>query len=179
LLKPALADGSLSCIGSTTFKEYRTHFEKDRALARRFQKIDVSEPSIGETVEILRGLKTKYEEFHHVTYSDESLKAAAELSSKHIQARQLPDKAIDVLDEAGSRARTFATSPEVLHLGVEEIEATVAKMAQVPVKSVNSSDRARLKDLDKQLKSVIFGQDQAIYKVVNAIKMSRTGLGRD
>jgi ATP-dependent Clp protease ATP-binding subunit ClpA len=179
LLKPALADGSLSCIGSTTFKEYRTHFEKDRALARRFQKIDVNEPTVEQTVEILRGLKTKYEEFHHVTYTDESLRAAAELSSKHIQSRHLPDKAIDVLDEAGSRVRTFATSPDLIHLGTEEIEATVARMAQVPVKSVNASDRVKLKDLDKQLKAVIFGQDAAINKVVNSIKMSRTGLGRD
>jgi ATP-dependent Clp protease ATP-binding subunit ClpA len=179
LLKPSLADGSLSCIGSTTFKEYRTHFEKDRALARRFQKIDVLEPTVEQTVEILRGLKSRYEEFHHVTFTDEALKAAAELSSKHIHARHLPDKAIDVLDEAGAQARTFATTPELLALGVAEIEGTVAKMAQVPVKSVNSGDRAKLKDLDKQLKSLIFGQDAAINKVVSAIKMSRTGLGRE
>lgn len=178
LLKPALADGSLSCIGSTTFKEYRTHFEKDRALARRFQKIDVSEPSVDQAYEILKGLKTRYEEFHNVTYTDESLKAAAELSAKHIQSRQLPDKAIDVLDEAGSHARTFAQNPEVIHLGTEQIEATVARMAHVPVKSVTAQDRTKLRDLDKQLKSVIFGQDSAINKVVNAIKMSRTGLGR-
>lgn len=179
LLKPALADGSLSCIGSTTFKEYRTHFEKDRALVRRFQKIDVNEPTIEQTVEILKGLKSRYEEFHHVTFSDEALRAAAELSAKHIQARQLPDKAIDVLDEAGSRARTFSPSPDLIHLGIEEIQATVARMAQVPVKSVNASDKAKLKDLEKQLKSVIFGQDNAIGKLVNSIKMSRTGLGRD
>ncbi len=179
LLKPSLADGSLSCIGSTTFKEYRTHFEKDRALARRFQKIDVQEPSLEQTVEILKGLKTRYEEFHHVTFTDEALKAAAELASKHIQSRQLPDKAIDVLDEAGSRARTFATSPDVIHLNVEDMEATVARMAQVPVKSVNASDRQKLRDLDKQLKSLIFGQDTAIHKLVSSIKMSRTGLGRD
>jgi ATP-dependent Clp protease ATP-binding subunit ClpA len=179
LLKPALADGSISCIGSTTFKEYRTHFEKDRALVRRFQKIDVHEPTLDQTVEILRGLKSRYEEFHQVTYSDEALKAATELSSKHIQGRQLPDKAIDVLDESGSRARTFSTSPEVIHLGVEEMEATVAHMAQVPVKSVNSSDRVKLRDLDKQLRSVIFGQDTAIQKLVTSIKLSRTGLGRE
>lgn len=179
LLKPALADGSLSCIGSTTFKEYRTHFEKDRALARRFQKIDVHEPSLEQTVEILKGLKSRYEDFHHVTFTDDALKAAAELSSKHIQSRQLPDKAIDVLDEAGSRARTFATSPDVIHLNVEDMETTVARMAQVPVKSVNASDRQKLRDLDKQLKSLIFGQDVAIHKLVASIKMSRTGLGRD
>lgn len=179
LLKPALTDGSLSCIGSTTFKEYRTHFEKDRALARRFQKIDVNEPSIEQTVEILRGLKTHYEQFHHVTFTDEALRASAELSAKHIQQRHLPDKAIDVLDEAGSRARTFADKPEIIHLGIEEVEATVARMAGVPVKSVTSSDRQKLKDLDKQLKAVIFGQDGAINKVVASIKMSRTGLGRD
>lgn len=179
LLKPSLADGSLSCIGSTTFKEYRQHFEKDRALARRFQIIDVNEPSIDQTVEILKGLRPRYEEFHHVTFTDEALKAAAELSSKHIQQRHLPDKAIDVLDEAGSRARTFAESPEIIKLDVEQIEATVARMAQIPVKSVSSSDRQKLKDLEKQLKSVIFGQDKAVHKVVNAIKMSRTGLGRD
>lgn len=179
LLKPSLADGSLSCIGSTTFKEYRTHFEKDRALARRFQKIDVNEPTLEQTVEILRGLKSRYEEFHTVTYTDDALKAAAELSSKHIQGRQLPDKAIDVLDEAGSRLRTFAPTPDLIPIGVEEIETTVAKMAQVPVKSVNSSDRAKLRDLEKQLKAVIFGQDPAIHKVVSSIKMSRTGLGRE
>ncbi|MGE0528000.1 MAG: ATP-dependent Clp protease ATP-binding subunit ClpA [Bdellovibrionales bacterium] len=179
LLKPALADGSLSCIGSTTFKEYRTHFEKDRALARRFQKIDVGEPTVEQTVEILRGLKTRYEEFHHVTFTDDALKAAAELSAKHIQARHLPDKAIDVLDEAGARARTFAEAPDIVHLGVEEIEATVARMAGVPVKSVTASDRQKLKDLDRQLKAVIFGQDKAINKVVASIKMSRTGLGRE
>ncbi len=179
LLKPSLTDGSLSVIGSTTFKEYRTHFEKDRALARRFQKIDVSEPSIEQTVEILRGLKTRYEEYHNVTFSDESLKAAAELAAKHIQQRHLPDKAIDVLDEAGSRIRTFATTPDVVHLTVEDIEITVAKMAAIPVKSVNTADRQKLRDLDKQLKAVIFGQDNAINKVVNAIKLSRTGLGRE
>jgi ATP-dependent Clp protease ATP-binding subunit ClpA len=178
LLKPALADGSLSCIGSTTFKEYRTHFEKDRALARRFQKIDVNEPTVDQAYEILKGLKSRYEEFHQVTYTDDSLKAAAELSSKHIQSRHLPDKAIDVLDEAGSHARTFATSPDVIHLTTEHMESTVARMAQVPVKSVTVQDRNKLRDLDKQLKSVIFGQDAAINKVVNAIKMSRTGLGR-
>jgi ATP-dependent Clp protease ATP-binding subunit ClpA len=179
LLKPALADGSLSCIGSTTFKEYRTHFEKDRALVRRFQKIDVNEPTVEQTVEILKGLKSRYEEFHQVTFSEDALRAAAELSTKHIQARHLPDKAIDVLDEAGSRVRTFATSPDVIHLGVDDIQATVARMAQVPVKSVNASDRQKLKDLDKQLKSVIFGQDAAIGKLVTSIKMSRTGLGRE
>ncbi len=179
LLKPALADGSLSCIGSTTFKEYRTHFEKDRALARRFQRIDVPEPTIEQTFEILKGLKTRYEEFHHVTYTEEALKAAAELSAKHIQGRQLPDKAIDVLDEAGSHARTFADSPDIVKLDVPEIESTVARMAQVPVKSVTASDRQKLKDLDKQLRSVIFGQDNAINKLVNSIKMARTGLGRD
>ena len=179
LLKPALADGSLSCIGSTTFKEYRTHFEKDRALARRFQKIDVAEPTIEQATEILRGLKSRYEEFHQVTFTDDALKAAAELSSKHIQTRHLPDKAIDVLDEAGSQARTFATTPDVIALGTPEIEITVAKMAQIPIKSVSSADKQKLKDLDKQLKSVIFGQDQAIHKVVSAIKMSRTGLGRE
>ncbi len=179
LLKPALADGSLSCIGSTTFKEYRTHFEKDRALARRFQKIDVNEPSLDQTVEILKGLKSRYEDFHHVTFTDSALKAAAELSSKHIQGRQLPDKAIDVLDEAGSHARTFATSPDIIHLDVEQMENTVAKMAQVPVKSVNASDRVKLRDLDKQLRAVIFGQDNAIQKLVTSIKMSRTGLSRE
>ncbi len=179
LLKPALTDGSLSVIGSTTFREYRTHFEKDRALARRFQVIDVREPTIDQTVEILKGLRSRYEEYHHVTYSDESLKAAAELSAKHIQQRHLPDKAIDVLDEAGARARTFADKPDVIALDVEQIEATIAHMAHIPVKSVSSSDRNKLKDLDKQLRSVIFGQDKAIQKVVASIKMARTGLGRE
>lgn len=179
LLKPALADGSLSCIGSTTFKEYRTHFEKDRALARRFQKIDVQEPTIEQAIEILRGLKSRYEEFHNVVFTDDALKSAVELSAKHISSRHLPDKAIDVLDEAGSRARTFSSSPETITLGLEEIEATVARMAQIPVKSVTASDRQKLKDLDKQLKAVIFGQDAAINKLVSSIKMSRTGLGRE
>lgn len=179
LLKPALADGTLSCIGSTTFKEYRAHFEKDRALARRFQKIDVTEPSVEQAVEILKGLRKHYEEFHHVTYSDEAVRAAAELSARHMQGRQLPDKAIDVLDEAGSKARTFASSPDLIKIDVAEIEQTVARMAQIPAKSVTSSDRTKLRDLDKQLKTIIFGQDQAIDKVINSIKLSRTGLGRE
>lgn len=179
LLKPALANGSLSCIGSTTYKEYRQHFEKDRALARRFQKIDVKEPSVEDAIKILEGLKPKYEEHHNVKYSSAAIKAAAELSARYIQGRHLPDKAIDVLDEVGARVRIQSKNNEVRHIKVTDVEKVVSSMAQVPSQSVNSQDKTQLRDLDKNLKSVVFGQDRAIEAVVTAIKLSRTGLGRD
>jgi ATP-dependent Clp protease ATP-binding subunit ClpA len=175
LLKPALQAGTLRCIGSTTFQDYKGVFEKDRALARRFQKIDVLEPSLDETVEILRGLKKHYEEHHRVTYTPKALRAAAELSAKHINDTLLPDKAVDVIDEAGAMVRlrddgsTRVTSADV--------EAVVAKIARVPTKSVSSTDRDRLAALDIELKQVIFGQDEAIDNLVAAIKLSRSGLG--
>jgi ATP-dependent Clp protease ATP-binding subunit ClpA len=179
LLKPSLANGSLSCIGSTTYKEYRQHFEKDRALSRRFQKIDVREPSVEDTIKILEGLKTRYEEHHNVKYSGGALKAAAELSSRYIPSRHLPDKAIDVIDEAGARVRIQAKDKEVKNIKVTDIEKVVASMAQVPSQTVNSADKNQLRDLEKNLKSVVFGQDDAIGAVATAIKLSRTGLGRE
>lgn len=179
LLKPSLANGSLSCIGSTTYKEYRQHFEKDRALSRRFQKIDVREPSVEETIKILEGLKPKYEEHHNVKYSAAALKAAAELSSRYIQARHLPDKAIDVIDEVGARVRIQAKDSDTKQIKVTDVEKVVASMAQVPVQSVNNQDKTQLRDLEKTLKSTVFGQDKAIEAVATAIKLSRTGLGRE
>ncbi len=179
LLKPGLANGSISCIGSTTYKEYRQHFEKDRALSRRFQKIDVNEPSIEEAVEILEGLKSRYEEHHNVKYSTAAIRAAVELSSRYIQARHLPDKAIDVIDEVGSRTRINAKDKETKTIKVTDVEKVVASMAQVPVQSVSIADKTQLKNLDQTLKSSVFGQDKALEAVTSAIKMSRTGLGRD
>lgn len=179
LLKPGLANGTLSCIGSTTYKEYRQHFEKDRALARRFQKIDVKEPSVEETVKILEGLRERYEQHHNVTYSDGALKAAAELSSRYIQARHLPDKAIDVIDEAGARVRIKSKDEKVKAIRVADIEKVVASIAQVPVQSVNATDKAALKDLEVQMREAVFGQDEAIKRVATAIKLSRSGLGRE
>ena len=176
LLKPALADGSLSCIGSTTYKEFKNHFEKDRALARRFQKIDLKEPTVEETIEILKGLKKNYEDFHQVKYSKSSIEAAAQLSAKHIQGRQLPDKAIDVIDEVGARTRIKSGHKSI---SVKDVERVVAAMAQIPTQSVSASDKEKLKTLQTDLKSVIFGQDSAIDKLVTAIKLSRTGLGRE
>lgn len=179
LLKPGLANGTLSCIGSTTYKEYRQHFEKDRALARRFQKIDVKEPTVEETVKILEGLRERYEEHHNVTYSEGALKAAAELSSRYIQARQLPDKAIDVIDEAGARVRIKSKDDKTKAIRVADIEKVVASMAQVPVQSVNATDKAALKNLEAQMREAVFGQDEAIKRVATSIKLSRSGLGRE
>ncbi|MGI9307801.1 MAG: AAA family ATPase, partial [Gammaproteobacteria bacterium] len=176
LIKPELANGELRCIGSTTYKEYRHIFEKDHALARRFQKIDVPEPSISETVDILKGLRSRFEEYHGVAYADEALEAAVELSSRHINERQLPDKAIDVIDEAGASQRLLAKSERVDKIGVPEIETIVARMARIPSKSVSSSDKALLANLDRDLKLVIFGQDPAIAALSSAIKMARSGL---
>jgi ATP-dependent Clp protease ATP-binding subunit ClpA len=179
LLKPALSDGRLSCIGSTTFKEYRAHFEKDRALARRFQKIEIPEPTSAEAIEILEGLKTRYEEHHNVIYSSEALRTAVELSVRHLQGRHLPDSAIDVVDETGARLRTYAKDEDTISIGPSEISTTVALMAQIPAQSVSTSERESLKELGPKLKSVIFGQDTAIDKLVASIKLSRTGLSRE
>jgi ATP-dependent Clp protease ATP-binding subunit ClpA len=177
LIKPVLASGELRCIGSTTFQEYRGIFEKDRALARRFQKIDIVEPTVGETFEILQGLKPKYESHHGVTYADEALQAAVDLSVKHIGDRLLPDKAIDVIDEAGARQRLLPEAVRKSLIDVEEIETIVAKMARIPTKQVSASDKDVLKNLERNLKMVIFGQDPAIETLTSAIKLARSGLG--
>ncbi len=177
LIKPVLANGELRCIGSTTFDEYRGVFEKDRALARRFQKIDVVEPSVSETVEILNGLKHRFEEHHSVTYVPEALEAAASLSARHINDRHLPDKAIDVIDEAGARQRLRPEDERSETIGVEEIEDVVARMARIPPRQVSRSDRDALKTLERDLKMVVFGQDESIETLASAIKMSRSGLG--
>ena len=176
LIKPALANGELRCIGSTTYREYRHIFEKDHALARRFQKIDVLEPSIAETVEILKGLRSRYAEYHSIEYTDEALVAAAELSARHINERQLPDKAIDVIDEAGASLRLLEESDRPEKVGVAEVEAVVARIARIPAKSVSASDRDVLKSLERDLKLTIFGQDKAITALASAIKMARSGL---
>jgi len=177
LIKPALASGELRCIGSTTFQEYRGIFEKDRALARRFQKIDIVEPTVGETVQILQGLKPKYEAHHGVTYADEALQAAVDLSVKHIGDRLLPDKAIDVIDEAGARQRLLPEGQRKELIDIEEIETIVAKMARIPAKQVSATDKDVLQHLERNLKMVIFGQDPAIETLASAIKLSRSGLG--
>ncbi len=176
LIKPALASGDLRCIGSTTFQEYRGIFEKDRALARRFQKIDIVEPTVGETYEILQGLKPKYEAHHNVTYADDALQAAVDLSVKHIGDRLLPDKAIDVIDEAGARQQLLPEGVRKSLIDVEEIETIVAKMARIPAKQVSTSDKDVLKHLERNLKMVIFGQDPAIETLASAIKLARSGL---
>ncbi|NHA14319.1 ATP-dependent Clp protease ATP-binding subunit ClpA [Thioalkalivibrio sp. XN279] len=176
LIKPVLANGQLRCIGSTTYQEYRGIFEKDHALARRFQKIDVSEPSVPETVEILKGLQSRFEEHHGVKYSEEAIKAAADLSARHINDRHLPDKAIDVIDEAGASLRLQSPDPASAVVDVELIERIVAKMARIPPKSVSASDKDLLKNLERNLKLVIYGQDQAVETLSSAIKMARSGL---
>ncbi len=177
LIKPALASGELRCIGSTTFQEYRGIFEKDRALARRFQKIDIVEPTAGEAFEILQGLKPKYEAHHGVTYADDALRAAVDLSVKHIGDRLLPDKAIDVIDEAGARQRLLPEKERKELIDIEEIETIVTKMARVPAKQVSVSDKDILKHLERNLKMVIFGQEPAIEMLSSAIKLARSGLG--
>ena len=177
LIKPALANGELRCIGSTTFQEYRGIFEKDRALARRFQKIDIVEPTVAETVEILHGLKPKYEQHHAVSYADDAIRAAVDLSVKHIGDRLLPDKAIDVIDEAGARQRVLGPEQRKQVIDVAEIETIVAKMARIPAKQVSATDRDVLQHLDRNLKMVIFGQDAAIGTLTSAIRLARSGLG--
>jgi ATP-dependent Clp protease ATP-binding subunit ClpA len=177
LLKPALSSGSLKCIGATTYTEYRGIFEKDHALSRRFQKIDVTEPSVAETVEILRGLKTRFEAHHGVKYTASALTSAAELSARFINDRHLPDKAIDVIDEAGAAQRILPKSKQKRVISKHEIEEIIAKIARVPAQSVSSTDRTKLQNLDRDLKAVVFGQDQAIDALAASIKMSRSGLG--
>ena len=176
LLKPALASGELRCIGSTTFHDYKQTFERDHALARRFQKIEVQEPSVEDTVKILRGLKKVYEDHHGVVYTRRSLRAAAELSAKHINDRQLPDKAIDVLDEAGARDRMRAEAKRKRRITARDVERVVAKIAKIPERTVSADDQVALHALEPELKKVIYGQDQAIEAIAGAIKLSRSGL---
>lgn len=177
LLKPFLAGGDARCIGSTTHEEYRGIFEKDHALSRRFQKIDVMEPSLEEAVKILRGLKSRFEEYHQVRYSPQALRQAAELSHRYINDRHLPDKAIDVIDEAGAAQRLLPPSRRRKTIGPGEVEAIIAKMARIPPKTVSTSDKDMLRNLERDLKLVVFGQDKAITTLASAIKMSRSGLG--
>ncbi len=176
LLKPALASGTLKCMGSTTYKEFRQHFEKDRALVRRFQKIDVVEPTLDDTIKILKGLKTYYEDFHKLKYTDDAIKAAVELSAKYITDRKLPDKAIDVIDEAGASQMLLPEAKRRKKLGVKDIETVIAKMARIPTKSVSKSDTEGLRSLEDDLKRAVYGQDDAIHQLAAAMKMSRAGL---
>ncbi|OQW91001.1 MAG: ATP-dependent Clp protease ATP-binding subunit ClpA, partial [Beggiatoa sp. IS2] len=176
LIKPVLANGELKCIGSTTYQEYRGIFEKDRALSRRFQKIDVGEPSVEEAVLILQGIKSRFEDHHDIKYARQSLRAAVELSARYINDRHLPDKAIDVIDEAGARQRLQPTSRRKKVISVNDIEHIVAKMARIPSKNVSSSDKDVLRNLDRDLKMVVYGQEEAIATLTTAIKMSRSGL---
>ncbi|EPX80685.1 ATP-dependent Clp protease ATP-binding subunit ClpA [Litoreibacter arenae] len=176
LLKPALQGGKLRCMGSTTYKEFRQHFEKDRALSRRFQKIDVNEPSVDDTIKILKGLKPYFEEHHDIKYTSDAIKSAVELSARYIHDRKLPDKAIDVIDEAGAAQHLVAESKRRKTIGAKEIEAVVAKIARIPPKNVSKDDAEVLKDLEKALKRVVFGQDQAIEALSSAIKLARAGL---
>ncbi|MSP86438.1 MAG: ATP-dependent Clp protease ATP-binding subunit ClpA [Methylotenera sp.] len=178
LLKPALSNGTLKCIGATTYQEYRGVFEKDHALARRFQKIDVAEPSVPETIEILKGLKSRFESYHNVKYATSALITAAELSAKYINDRHLPDKAIDVIDEAGAAQRILPKSKQKKIIGNKEIEDIVAKIARIPPKNISNDDRSALKTLGRDLKAVVFGQDKAIEVLTSAIKMARSGLGQ-
>ncbi|HZF39484.1 MAG TPA: AAA family ATPase, partial [Blastocatellia bacterium] len=176
ILKPALASGELRCIGSTTHSEYKSSFERDRALARRFQIIEISQPSVGDTIQILHGLKSYYEKHHSVKYSDEAVRAAAELSAKYINDRYLPDKAIDVIDEVGAATKLKPVEERPELIAEIEVEIVVAKMAKIPPKTVSVSDKEKLQSLDAELKTVIYGQDHAINQLVNAIKLSRSGL---
>ena len=177
LLKPALANGKLRCIGATTFEEYRSHFEKDRALARRFQKIDVLEPSLSETIQILKGLRSRYEEFHGVAYTDAALEAAATLADRHLRDKKMPDKAIDLMDEGGADAKLEAAiDAETVIVDVERIEAVLARMAQIPPRQVTADAKSALKNLESDLQKAVFGQDRALAELASAIKLSRAGL---
>lgn len=178
LLKPALSNGQLKCIGATTFTEFRGVFEKDHALARRFQKVDVNEPTVEQTVQILRGLKAKFEEHHNVKYSAAALTSAAELSARFLNDRHLPDKAIDVIDEAGAAQRILPKSKQKKTIGKADIEEIISKIARVPAQTVNQDDRSKLQTIDRDLKNVVFGQDPAIEALASAIKMARAGLGK-
>ena len=179
LIKPLLSSGKLRCMGSTTYNEFKNIFEKDRALVRRFQKIDVLEPSVADTTKILNGLKERYEEHHGIRYTQKALKAAAELSAKYINERHLPDKAIDVIDEAGANQRLQPVSKRKKTIGVADIELIVSKMARIPQQSVSSSDKETLKNLDRNLKMLVFGQDQSIDALTSAIRLSRSGLANE
>ena len=176
LLKPALASGSLRCMGSTTYKEFRQHFEKDRALVRRFQKIDINEPTIDDTIKILKGLKIYYEEFHKLRYTNDAIKAAVELSAKYINDRKLPDKAIDIIDEAGASQMLLPEGKRKKIIGIKDVEAVVAKIARIPPKSVSKTDTESLKQLENDLKRAVYGQDDAIDQLSSAMKMARAGL---
>ena len=178
LLKPALSSGQMKCIGATTFTEYRGIFEKDAALSRRFQKVDVVEPTIAETIDILKGLKSRFEEHHNVRYAPAALQAAAELSAKYINDRQLPDKAIDVIDEAGAAQRILAASKRKKTIGKGDIEDIVAKIARMPPANVSNDDKGKLKTLERDLKSVVYGQDNALEALASSVKMARAGLGK-
>jgi len=176
LLKPALQAGTLRCIGSTTYKEYRQYFEKDRALVRRFQKIDISEPTVPDAIKILKGLKPYFEDYHKVRYTAEAVKAAVELSAKYINDRKLPDKAIDIIDEVGASQMLLPENRRKKVIGVREVEEVVAKIARIPPKSVSKSDAEALRSLEDDLKRVVFGQDAAIHALASAIKLARAGL---
>ena len=176
LLKPSLQGGKLRCMGSTTYKEFRQHFEKDRALARRFQKIDIVEPTIDDSIKILKGLKPYFEDHHNVKYTSDAIRTAVELASRYINDRKLPDKAIDVIDEAGAAQHLLSESKRRRNIGQKEIEAVVAKIARIPPKNVSKDDAEVLRDLENKLKTVVFGQDKAISALASAIKLSRAGL---
>src|SRR6187200_1142183 len=176
LLKPALAQGTLRCIGSTTYKEYRQYFEKDRALVRRFQKIDVNEPSVPDTIEIMKGLKPYFEEFHKIRYTNEAVKASVELSARYIHDRKLPDKAIDVIDESGAAQMLLPDSKRKKTIGIKEIETTISTMARIPPKTVSKNDAEVLQHLEQTLKSVVYGQDKAVGSLSASIKLARAGL---
>ncbi len=176
LLKPALAQGTLRCIGSTTYKEYRQYFEKDRALVRRFQKIDVNEPTIEDAIEIMKGLKPYFEEYHKVRYTNEAVKAAVELSARYIHDRKLPDKAIDVIDESGASQMLVPEAKRKKTIGIKEIETTIATMARIPPKTVSKDDAEVLEHLTQTLERVVYGQNKAIEALTSAIKLARAGL---
>ena len=178
LLKPALASGTVRCIGSTTYKEYRQYFEKDRALVRRFQKIDVNEPTVPDAIEILNGLKPYFEDYHKLRYTNEAIKAAVELSSRYIHDRKLPDKAIDVIDESGAAQMLLPESRRKRTIGIKEIETTIATMARIPPKSVSKDDAEVLRHLEETLKRVVYGQDKAIEALSASIKLARAGSAR-
>lgn len=177
LLKPALANRTLTCMGTTTYKEYRAHLEKDQALLRRFQKVDIKEPSVEDTIQILEGLKSRYEDFHQVVFPSEVIRSIAELSARYIHSRPLPDKAIDVMDETGAKIRLKNEMGGKVVVMLQQVEEVVSSIAQVPAKTVTSSDKIQLKNLDEDLKRVVFGQDPAIEKLVSSIKLARSGLG--
>jgi ATP-dependent Clp protease ATP-binding subunit ClpA len=177
ILKPVLNSGRMRCIGASTYEEFKNYFEKDRALSRRFQKIEIQEPTTDETIDILKGLRSYYEDFHGVTYTDAAIKAAAELSAKHINDKFMPDKAIDVMDEAGATRKLLVGTKTKLVVGVKEIEAIVAHIAKIPSRNISASDTEKLRDLETELKQTVFGQDSAIHSLVAAIKRSRAGLG--